>query len=138
MALDLGDKRIGVALSDPTRSIASGLCVVKRTSRQADFDKIGRLALENDVVEIIVGLPTLPSGGEGSRAKWTRDYAADLAKATGITVRLWDESLTSVDASESLRDRGVGTRRRRDNIDSVAAAFILQSYLDFLREKEKH
>jgi putative Holliday junction resolvase len=135
MAIDLGDKRIGIALSDPSRSLAAGFSVIKRTSRQSDFEKIAHIAEENDVVQIIVGLPTLPSGEEGSRAAWARDYASALSSALGIQVELWDESLTTVDAEANLRSRGYGPIRRRDRVDSVAAAFILQSYLEASRSQ---
>jgi putative Holliday junction resolvase len=135
MAIDLGDKRIGIALSDPTWMVASSHSVIKRSSRKSDFAKIEHIVLEQDVVRIIVGLPTLPSGEEGTRAAWARDYAADLANSTSIEVDVWDESLTTVDAEESLRNRGISRERYRDMLDAVAAAFILQSYLDYLHEE---
>ncbi len=136
MAIDLGDKRIGIALSDPSWKIASGFGVIKRSSRQSDFDKIGHIAEENNVLYIIVGLPTLPSGEEGTRAVWARDYASSLADALGIQVKLWDESLSTVDAEESMRALGYGQDRRRERVDSVAAAFILQSYLESNRSED--
>ena len=136
MAIDLGDKRIGIALSDPSWKIASGFGVIKRSSRQSDFDKIGHIAEENSVLFIIVGLPTLPSGEEGSRAVWARDYASSLANALGIQVKLWDESLTTVDAEATMRAQGYGQNRRRERVDSVAAAFILQSYLEARRSED--
>ncbi|HET6447315.1 MAG TPA: Holliday junction resolvase RuvX [candidate division Zixibacteria bacterium] len=130
MALDLGEKRIGVALSDPSRTIAAGYGAVKRTSRQSDYEKLGNIAKENDVDLIIVGLPIPLSGQEGTRAAWARDYASALGSALGIPFKLWDEALTTVDAEASLRARGYNAKRRREMVDSVAAAFILQSYLD--------
>jgi putative Holliday junction resolvase len=136
MAIDLGDKRIGIALSDPTWTIASGYGVIKRSSRQSDFDKIRHIAADNNVFYIIVGLPTLPSGEEGSRAAWARDYASSLANALGIQVKLWDESLTTIDAESSMRAQGYGKNRRRERVDSVAAAFILQSYLESRRSED--
>jgi putative Holliday junction resolvase len=130
LAIDLGDKRIGVALSDPTKTLASGYTTIKRSSRKVDFETIGRIVRENAVVLIVVGLPTLPSGQEGTRAAWARDYSSSLAQTLGVSVELWDESMTSVDAEDSLRQRGYGKNRRREQVDTVAAAFILQSYLD--------
>jgi putative Holliday junction resolvase len=130
LAIDLGDKRIGVALSDPTKTLAAGYDVIRRTSRQSDYEAIGKIVSENDVVLIVVGLPTLPSGEEGTRAAWARDYSSALAKALGIKVELWDESLTTADATDSLRQRGYGKNRRRKRVDAVAAAFILQSYIE--------
>jgi len=136
MALDLGEKRIGVALSDPSRMIAAGYGAIKRTSRQSDFRKIGNIAKENNVDLIIVGLPVPLSGQEGTRAAWARDYAASLSSTLGIPFRLWDEALTTVDAEASLRARGYNAKRRREIVDSVAAAFILQSYLDSVLDED--
>lgn len=135
MALDLGEKRIGVALSDPTDMIAAGYGAIERSSRQSDFEKLSHIAKENNVNRIIVGLPILLSGEEGTRAAWARDYASALASALEIPVRLWDEALTTVDAEASLRARGFNAKRRRDMVDSVAAAFILQSFLDSVRDE---
>jgi len=115
--------------------VASSHSVIKRSSRKSDFAKIEHIAREQDVVRIIVGLPTLPSGEEGTRAAWARDYAADLAKSTAIEVDVWDESLTTIDAEESLRNRGISRERYRDRLDAVAAAFILQSYIDYLHKE---
>ncbi len=129
MALDLGDKRIGIAVSDLTRSIARPLAVILRRSRRADFEKIMRLIGEQDVRLVIVGLPILPSGEEGSRARWTTDYSQDLARHVDVNVQLWDESFSTADANEILRLQGKDPRRHRDRIDAIAAAVILQSYL---------
>lgn len=130
MALDLGEKRIGVALSDESRMIARSFSVLKRSSRLMDFERIGRIIDEQGVSLLIVGLPSLPSGGEGKMAAWVRDYAADLSKYVDVEIRLWDESFSTADAEASLRERGVRASRHRGQIDAIAAAFILQSFLD--------
>jgi putative Holliday junction resolvase len=135
LALDLGEKRIGVALSDETRTIARSYAIIKRTSRSADFDKIGQMIEEHDVNLLVVGLPTLASGEEGSKAAWARSYAQDLAIQCHIRVELWDESFSTVDAIKSLRERNVSSGRQRKRIDAVAAAFILQSYMDALEHR---
>lgn len=137
MALDLGEKRIGVALSDPTRTIARSFAVFERTSRLADFEKIGEIIDEQGATLLIVGLPTLLSGTEGTKAEWVRDYAADLARHIRIDIELWDESFSSVDAEASLSSRGLRGKRRRQRVDEVAAAFILQTYLDAQRRAEQ-
>lgn len=134
MALDLGEKRIGVAVSDPTGLVARSHTVFKRTSRSADFEKIGRIIDQEDVSQLIIGLPVLLSGEEGTKAAWVRDYGADLAQQLDIKVEFWDESLSTVAAEDSLRERGIHGKRRRGRVDAVAAAFILQSYLDAHRE----
>lgn len=136
LALDLGDKRIGIALSDRTLTFATGQGVIKRSSRKSDFEKIGRLLIEQNIGLVIVGLPTLPSGEEGTRAAWARDYATALGHFLRCKVELWDESLSTVDAEASLRAQGYGSKQRRERVDSVAAAFILQSYLDARRVEE--
>ena len=130
MSLDLGEKRIGVALSDATWTIARSFAVLNRGSRLKDFERIGRIIDEHGVSLLIVGLPSLPSGSEGSMASWVRDYSADLSSHLEVEVRLWDESFSTFDAKASLRARGVKIKRRRGHVDAIAAAFILQSFLD--------
>lgn len=136
MGLDLGDKRIGIAVSDPTRMIARSFGVLKRTSREEDFAALERIVSEQEVDLLVVGLPTLPSGEEGTRAAWSRDYGSALARQIGIELVFWDESFSTRDAAASLLERGSGKKKRRDDIDAIAAAFILQSYLDANRLKE--
>jgi putative Holliday junction resolvase len=133
LALDLGDRRIGVALSDERRTIARSHAVIKRGARLEDFEKIRRIVDEEGVGLLIVGLPTLPSGKEGSRAAWARDYAADLGRHLGCQALLWDESYSTVDAEALLRETGRGSRRSRHRVDAIAAAIILQSFLDARR-----
>lgn len=138
IALDLGEKRIGVAVSDETRLLARSLTVLNRQSRLADFERIRKIVDEFDVSLIIVGLPVLNSGAEGEKAAWVRDYGRELQSAVGLDVVFWDESYTTVRAEASLRERGIRGRRRRRQVDAVAAAFILQSYLDEQREMRDH
>ncbi len=130
MALDLGEKRIGVALSDESQRIARPYTVLKRSSREADFEKIRQIIAEQNVTLLVIGLPTLLSGQEGDKAAWVRDYASELAQSIDCRIELFDESLTTVDAEASLRNRGIRGKRKRQRIDAVAAAFILQSFLD--------
>jgi putative Holliday junction resolvase len=130
MALDLGEKRIGVALSDQTHSFARAFSVFKRKSRIEDFERIRQIIDDKKVNLLIVGLPISASGVESVKAAWVRDYVADLENYISIEIELWDESFSTVDAEASLRSRGIKGRKRRERVDSVAAAFILQSYLD--------
>lgn len=132
MALDLGEKRIGVALSDEWRHLARSHTVLKRRSRQADFADMGQIATEQAVTLILVGLPLHLDGSEGPFTAWVRDYAADLSGRLTLPLVLWDESLSSSQAADSLRERGWRTTRQRQWLDAVAAAFILQHYLDSL------
>jgi putative Holliday junction resolvase len=130
LALDLGEKRIGLAVSDEGRLLARSLTVLKRKSRDKDFERIGRIAGEQGVALVVVGLPVLNSGQEGDQAAWVRDYSADLERSLALPVVLWDEGYTTVQAEASLRERGIHGQRRRQRVDAAAAAFILQSFLD--------
>ncbi|MDX1688645.1 MAG: Holliday junction resolvase RuvX [Candidatus Promineifilaceae bacterium] len=133
LALDLGEKRIGVALSDELHLIARSYAVIERSSRRADFEKIRDIVREHDVSHLVVGLPIDPRGEEGPLARWVRDYTADLAERLGIDYTLWDERLTTSEASDSMRARGIRAEDQKEWIDAVAAAFILQRYLDAQR-----
>jgi putative Holliday junction resolvase len=128
MALDLGDQRIGVALSDALGMFARPLMVIKRTSRANDFNTYKKLIAEYKVQTIIAGLPINMNGSEGKQAHWVRDYVAEFSKAVDIPVRLWDERLTTETAREIMKDSG--RHAGKNEIDAVAAAVILQSYLD--------
>jgi putative Holliday junction resolvase len=130
LALDLGEKRIGVALSDEGRRFARSLLVFKRSSRAADFARIGELIAAHDVTLVLVGLPIRLDGVEGSKAAWARDYGAALGSELRVAIEFWDESLSTVKAEASLEARGESRRKRRGRIDAVAAAVILQDYLD--------
>lgn len=133
MALDLGEKRIGIALSDETRLIATPHSVINRRSRAEDIERYNRLIAEQHVALLVVGLPVPLSGVEGQRAAWVRDYTANLVQALGIPVVLWDESLTTVEAEAALRAQGQHRKKMKQQVDAVAAALILQSYLDAQR-----
>ena len=128
LALDLGDRRIGVAISDTLGMLARSLEVFKRTSRIADFAHVGNLVAQHQVDAIIVGLPISMDGSEGRQAAWVRDYSAALAETLSIPLHLWDERLTTEEAAGIMRAQGKSPTK--DWIDAVAAAVILQSYLD--------
>ena len=134
LALDLGEKRIGVALSDATRTIAAAIGVVNRKSRAEDMAYYAQLIAERGITLIVVGLPINLSGQEGTRAAWTRDYAADMAARLPVPVVFWDESLTTVQAEAALRAQGRRGKKLRQRVDAVAAALILQNYLESQRE----
>ena len=138
MALDLGEKRIGVALSDPTRTIASAHSVLTRKSRLEDSARYAHLIAENGVTLLVLGLPITLGGQEGTRAAWVRDYAADLAGRLSVPIAFWDESLSTVEASAALRAQGRRGKKLRERVDAVAAAVILQAYLDAQRGVTPH
>ena len=130
MALDLGEKRIGVAISDPTRTIAQSYSVVKRTSRKADYAEYDRIVQKEQIKLLVVGLPLTLAGEESQKSAWVRHYTAEMGEHIDIPIEFWDEALTTVKAADSLRARGKRGKKARERIDAVAAAFILQSYLD--------
>ncbi|MBK7896112.1 MAG: Holliday junction resolvase RuvX [Anaerolineaceae bacterium] len=130
MALDLGSKRIGVAISDPTRTIAQSYGVVQRKSREEDFARYQQILAEQKATLLLVGLPTTSDGGDSDTAVWIREYIADFSQQCAVPIQFWDESYTTVKAEESLRQRGTRGKKARQQVDAVAAAFILQSYLD--------
>lgn len=133
LALDLGEKRIGVALSDPTRTIAAAIGVLNRKSRAEDAAYYAQLVVERGVALIVVGLPVTLGGQEGSRAAWVRDYAAEMGERLSVPVVFHDESLTTVEAEAALRAQGRRGKSLHQHVDAVAAALILQSYLDTQR-----
>jgi putative holliday junction resolvase len=128
LALDLGDRRIGVAVSDSLGMLARPVEVFERRSRVEDFEHIGDLARQHGVKALVVGLPLNLDGTEGPQAAWVRDYTAALAGTLPIPITLWDERLSSETAKDILRQQG--RNPRNEPIDAVAAAVILQSYLD--------
>ena len=130
LALDLGEKRIGVALSDGLKMVAQAHEVFSRTSRKADFAHIAALVQTNNVSRIVVGLPISLDGSEGAMAKWARDYGRDLGETLNITIAFWDESFTSEMAAESMAAQGYSRKKMKGKLDAVAAALILQSYMD--------
>lgn len=130
MALDLGEKRIGVAVSDAGQMIAGAHGVVQRKSRAADFERFAAIAEELAAVMLVMGLPITMAGHEGDRAAWVRDYAADLAAHLQLPVEFWDERLTTKQAEATLRQLGRKGKKIKQNVDAVAATLILQSFLD--------
>jgi len=132
LAVDYGRRFIGLATSDALGMIASPLGVIERRSRQEDFARIAAAVAETGAREIICGVPLPPPDHEGpSQADTVRRWAGRLAAAVSVPVRLWDETLTSEEAAHLLME---SDGRRRKRIDDAAAAVMLQSYLDALRE----
>ncbi|MBC7104825.1 MAG: Holliday junction resolvase RuvX [Firmicutes bacterium] len=133
LGLDVGDKRIGVAVSDPLGVTARGVAVIRREDEERDLERLGRLARELGVGRVVVGLPRRTDGTLGSAARAVGEFAARLERALGIPVVLWDERFTSAAAERLLVSADVRRARRRRVIDKVAAALILQNYLEARR-----
>lgn len=133
MALDIGDRRIGVALSDPGQTLARSLQVIRRRSRNADMSVIASLVREHEVEKIIVGHPLQLDGTSGEQACRVEAYAAELQEVLATPVILWDEGLSTVRARQLMIEAGTKRKDRKSRIDAVAAAVILQDYLDSLK-----
>ena len=132
LALDLGKKRIGLALSDPLGITAQGLPTLERTRIREDLDAIARLVQEHGVTLILMGNPLHMSGAEGRQAAHAREFAGRVASRTGVEVKFWDERLTTVEAQRVLRQSGVSIEKRARAVDRLAAVILLGSYLDSL------
>jgi putative Holliday junction resolvase len=129
LGIDPGERRIGVAVSDDSGLIASPHSVIDRR-REDPAARIAALCDELDVATVVVGLPVTLAGAEGASAAAARGLGAEIAVASGRNLVYWDERFTSVQAEQSLLEAGVSRRRRRELTDKVAAAMMLQGYLD--------
>jgi putative Holliday junction resolvase len=128
LGLDFGERRIGVALSDPSGWLATPLTVLSRSSREDDFSAIQALIEQHQVDRVIVGYPRSLDGTVGPQARLVENYAAKLRTCLQVPVVLWDERLSTAHAERLIHE--AGKRVQRERIDAVAAAVILQSYLD--------
>ncbi|MBO5587674.1 MAG: Holliday junction resolvase RuvX [Acidaminococcaceae bacterium] len=131
MALDLGTRTIGVAVSDVTGLIANGIETIRRTSPERDFSTLEQLVAQWEIGEIVLGYPKNMNGTIGERAKVSEQFAEELKnRFPGISVVLWDERLSTVAAERVLIDADLQRKKRRKVIDMMAAVVILQNYLD--------
>lgn len=132
LALDVGKRRIGVAISDELGLTAQGLPTIERRNNREDFAALARLAADRNVSLFLVGNPINMSGEEGRQAGWVRQFAETLSGRTGVPVKLWDERLTTVEAERVLRQSGISIEKRARAVDRLSAVILLQSYLDAL------
>lgn len=130
MALDVGDKRIGVALSDPLKITAQGLTTYHRTILKEDVAGIWQLIKDNEVSELVVGLPKNMDGSSGYKVDDVKFFVDQLLKVGNIKVSWVDERLTTVSAERTLLEADVSRKKRKNVIDKMAATIILQSYLE--------
>jgi putative Holliday junction resolvase len=130
LALDVGDVRIGAALSDETQTLASGLVTLRARGTRRDVQQVAALVREHDVRELVVGLPLRLDGSAGPQAEKVLAFVERLRRALSIPVTTRDERLSSVAAAERLAEAGVRGRARRSRLDEAAACLILQELLD--------
>ncbi|TDA64487.1 MAG: Holliday junction resolvase RuvX [Clostridia bacterium] len=129
MGFDVGDKTLGVAVSDPTGLIAQGLTTLRRQGGQ-EMQAVKELLQQYQVEGIVVGLPLNTNGTSGPQAAKTREWGRRLSEESGLPVVFWDERLSTVAAERVLLEGDISRRKRRKVIDKLAASIILQSYLD--------
>src|SRR5450755_2557172 len=130
MALDVGSKRIGVAITDPLGITAQGLDTIQRQNKRRDMEALGAILAKYEVQEVVVGLPLRLSGAEGTQSEKMRLFADDLRARFGITVHLWDERWTSTEANRLLRETDLSIKKRGRAVDRMAAILILQSWME--------
>ena len=132
LGIDVGTVRVGLAVSDETCTLASPLATIPNDSRTM-WARITREMEDRDVDRVVIGLPRRLDGSEGDASEHARMFAAELAERTATPIELWDERFTTTIAERSLIESGVRRKRRREVIDAVAAAVLLQSWLDARR-----
>ncbi len=130
LAVDPGEKRLGIAVSDPTGTIANPLTVLKHTARELDAATIAALAQEQEAVKIIVGQALDEEGGETPSSRHAARLAEAIQRQTELPVELWDESDSTQAARSAYIEMGVPRRKRSGHLDQIAATVILQTYLD--------
>ena len=133
MAIDYGDARTGVALSDPSGLLTGFTTVIHSRNRETLLAQLAALCKERGADRLVMGFPRNMDGTEGPRAALYREFAASLEEATGMPVRLWDERRTTVEAHQILSSQNYHGKKRKNTVDAVAASLILEGYLGYLR-----
>ena len=130
LALDVGSKRIGLAVSDPLGITAQGIETLHRKNKRADLEQLAKIIVEREVCEMVVGHPLHMSGDASPQSLRVAEFAEELRRRFQLPVHLWDERLTSTQANRVLRETEMSIRRRAEVVDRLAAVLILQSFLD--------
>jgi putative Holliday junction resolvase len=132
LGLDVGDKTIGLAISDGSHVIATPLLTIPRTTKKKDLQTLLTVIEERDVYALIVGLPINMDGSEGTRAKITRGFARFINENTDLPLFFWDERLSTTVVTRTLLEADMSRKRRKEVVDKMAASYILQGALDAL------
>jgi len=130
LGLDVGSRRIGLAISDPLGITAQGLETLHRQNKRRDFAQLERVIREYRVAEIVMGLPLRMSGAEGTQAEKMQAFAEEIRRRFRLPVHLWDERLSSAQANRLLRETDMSIKRRGQVVDQMAAVLILQAWMD--------
>jgi putative holliday junction resolvase len=130
LGLDVGSRRIGIAISDPLGLTAQGLPTLLRQNKRLDFEQLARIITDYQVSEIVVGYPLRLSGAEGIQSGKMQIFAEELRKKFGLPVHLWDERLTSTQANRLLRETDLSIKKRGQAVDRMAATLILQNWME--------
>lgn len=130
MALDVGSRTIGLAVTDPLGITAQGLDTIRRKNKRTDFAALEQVIQKYQVVELVVGLPLRMSGLEGTQAEKMQVFAQELRKRFDLPVHLWDERLTSAEANRLLRETELSIKKRGAAVDRLAAVLILQGFME--------
>lgn len=133
LGLDVGSRRIGIAVSDPLGITAQGLETLQRRNKRFDLQALEEVIRKYEVREIVVGLPLRMSGAEGTQSEKMQVFADDLRKRFSLPVHLWDERLTSAEANRLLRETELSIEKRAKAVDRMAAILILQSFMESRR-----
>ena len=129
LGLDVGSRRIGIAISDPLGFTAQGLPTLQRQNKRLDFEHLAKVVSDYQISEIVVGYPLRLSGMEGIQSEKMQLFAEELRRKFGLPVHLWDERLTSAEANRLLRENEVSLKKRTQAVDRMAAVLILQSFM---------
>lgn len=130
LGLDVGSRRIGLAVSDPLGITAQGLATLQRKNKRQDFELLAAVIRKYEVSEIVVGYPLRLSGDAGAQAEKMQQFAQELRDRFSLPVHLWDERLTSTQANRILREAELSIRKRGQAVDRMAAVLILQSWME--------
>lgn len=133
MGLDVGTKTVGVAVSDELGYTGQAVVTVRRTNLKADLEALARLIAEHEVTRVVVGLPLNMNGSEGPRAEASREFGRKVEERLKVPVEYWDERLTTVAAQRTLLEADLSRQKRKQVVDRLAAALILQGWLDARR-----
>jgi putative holliday junction resolvase len=136
LALDVGKKRIGLAISDELGFTAQGLETLQRTRIRDDLETLKQLAADRAIATLLIGRPLHMSGDESRQSQYTQEFAERLRNYTGIPVVYWDERLTSAEAERLLRDSGASLAEKKNSVDRLAAVLLLESYLGYLQQQK--